>query len=646
MKTRLFFFLLALLTRILAPAQGSLCSEFPVSYQRILIGTHPGTSLAEIQQIAALHPGLLPIDERMWVGQHGWLIGWIDPAAPTAPQTPEDLDRLLQSLERHDAISFARPFIDAGRDLRGVGDQVVVKLRPGTSYEQLQTSATRYGMRIIGPYPLLPRTYQLQADKSAASDPVHISMALGQDPAFEYVEPDYLLQPVVSTNDPKFLLQWALRNTGSLVQGGGTPGADMKVVDAWTITTGDSSIKVAILDSGIDTLHEDLVGKLLPGYDASGGSSRGYPNTNYPMDGHGTSCAGIVGAQTENNKGIAGICPECSVFPVKVFYYLFNPFGDPIPFSSGTNMANAIAWAWQVGDADIMSNSWGLLDNLLAILPGGTAPAEDAIRLAVDSARGGTGGILLFSSGNDGGQPIWPGRMAGVIAVNATSMCDERKYPGSCDGQNWEGNWGDSLDISAPGVMIAATDMRGSMGFDPGDYVNDFGGTSAACPNAAGVMALVLSANPNLNARQARFVLESTCDKVGGYAYATPRINGSWSPELGYGRINAFAAVQAAQNFTAVSPTALQAGPDVQVAWSSASQTLQVNVVLEDPAGITLQLIDLQGRSLMAWDFSDRKLDVYHLNLSMNDLGYAKGIYLLKTSTLTQAKTNKFVVFE
>ena len=100
------------------------------------------------------------------------------------------------------------------------------------------------------------------------------------------------------------------------------------------------------------------------------------------------------------------------------------------------------------------------------------------------------------ASGNDGGSPIWPGRLDGVFAVNATSMCDERKHPGSCDGQNWEGNWGANLDISAPGVQIAATDMMGTAGYAPSHYSTDFGGTSAACPNAAGVMGLILSVSP------------------------------------------------------------------------------------------------------------------------------------------------------
>jgi subtilisin family serine protease len=646
MKFRLAIVLLCLLQSTVATAQQSLCTEFPVSYSRILIGADAGSSLADLQQIVQRHPGLLPLDERMEVGQHGWLIAWMDPASPARPQTPAAMDALLQDLERHAEITFARPFIDAGQDLRGVGDRLHVKLQPGTPYSHLEATASRLGMRILGPNPYLRGLYHLQADKLASSDPVHLSIALSADPAFAYVEPDYLLQLDVHTNDPLYFRQWSLENNGTVAHGSGTPGADMQVVDAWNLTMGDSTIKVAIIDSGIDTLHEDLLDNLLPGYDASGGSSNGYPNTTYPNDAHGTSCAGIVAAKANNAKGIAGVCPSCRVLPVKVFYYLFNPFGDPIPFSSGTNMANGISWAWQVGDADVMSNSWGLLDNLLPILPGGTAAAEDAIRLAVDSARAGKGGILLFSSGNDGGQPIWPGRMPGVISVNATTPCDERKYPGSCDLQNWEGNWGDSLDIGAPGVMVSATDLRGSAGWDPSDYTFEFGGTSAACPNAAGVMALVLSANPNLTGTQARHVLESTCEKVGGYAYSTTRVNGTWSQELGYGRVNAFNAVQAAQNFTHIADPQADPSPVVHVAWSASNNALAYSALLPNPDGLHIELINLQGIVLHTWDHRKEKRGRHDLQLALRGNGLSQGTYLVRSSTSDSYSTVRLMVFE
>ncbi|MBC8884298.1 S8 family serine peptidase [Flavobacterium piscinae] len=108
-------------------------------------------------------------------------------------------------------------------------------------------------------------------------------------------------------------------------------------------------------------------------------------------------------------------------------------------------------------------------------------------------------------------------------------------------------DYGTNTDVSAPGVKIYTTDISGAAGYSSGDYAPTFNGTSSACPNVAGVMALILSANSNLNMLEARQILESTCSKVGGYTYNTNvsgQPNGTWSNDLGYGRVNALAALQ------------------------------------------------------------------------------------------------------
>ncbi|MEO5582027.1 MAG: S8 family serine peptidase, partial [Saprospiraceae bacterium] len=102
------------------------------------------------------------------------------------------------------------------------------------------------------------------------------------------------------------------------------------------------------------------------------------------------------------------------------------------------------------------------------------------------------------------------------------------------------------MDVVAPGVCIYTTDLQGGAGQTSNDYWSCFSGTSAACPNVAGVMALILSMNPNLNLSQARQILESTTDKLSGYTFAlnvTGQPNGSWNNEVGYGRVNAYNAV-------------------------------------------------------------------------------------------------------
>lgn len=346
---------------------------------------------------------------------------------------------------------------------------------------------------------------------------------------FEFAEPDFirLLQPM-HTSDPMLAEQWAIHNDGeNTLFYGGTAEADMNVYSAWNISTGNSAIKIAIIDEGIDLQHPDLAPNLLPGYDATGQGSLGAAN---PADAHGTACAGVVAAVGNNGMGIAGVAYNSKVIPVRVAYRAANNW-----VTTNGWIASAINWAWEQGHADILSNSWG-----------GGSPSSlinEAIDNALRFGRRGLGSPVLFAAGNQNGELSYPATYPKTIAVTAMSMCNERKSLDSCDGENWWGaNHGSGVDVAAPGVKILTLDNSGEAGWEEGDYLNSFNGTSAACPNAAGVMALILSTAPDLLATEARYVLESSCDKVGGYEYSPfvpGQANGTWSPDLGYGRINA-----------------------------------------------------------------------------------------------------------
>jgi hypothetical protein len=134
-------------------------------------------------------------------------------------------------------------------------------------------------------------------------------------------------------------------------------------------------------------------------------------------------------------------------------------------------------------------------------------------------------------------------------------MCDERKSPASCDGETWWGsNYGNGLDVVAPGVKIYATDISGYSGYTLNDYYSHFNGTSSACPQVAGVSALILAVNPELTYYQVREILEGTTDKVPNYDYSngSSHPNGSWNNEVGYGRINAYNAVSETLNYAQI----------------------------------------------------------------------------------------------
>ena len=225
-------------------------------------------------------------------------------------------------------------------------------------------------------------------------------------------------------------------------------------------------------------------------------------------------------------------------------------------------LAAGINWAWQNG-ADVISNSWAH-DALIG------SYITDAIDRAVTYGRSGLGCIIAFCAQNQNFSIVYPATLPNVIAVGAISPCGERKSPSSCDTETgWGSNYGLELDIVAPGVLISTTDIQGLDGYNPNfpihllyggsiisndytdpDYTAWFGGTSAACPHAAGVAALVLSVNPNLTGQQVRNIIESTAQKVRpdlyNYAIEPGRPNGTWHEEMGYGLVDAYAAVSAA----------------------------------------------------------------------------------------------------
>jgi subtilisin family serine protease len=576
-------------------AQTSLsCYAIPFATDRILVQFQHQLVFEQRRALLMGEEGLLPLRPEMELPAPGVAIIPLD-----GNQNATTLRDLLDRLRQIPGIEWANPFVlGPGGGYAGILDHFWVKLLHPSDYGFLEHFAKETGTVIEEPEPWLPLCYRLRADKHSLADPGTLSLFFRNLGLFAWAEPDLLFSPQVHSNDPFYANQWALENTGSPIQGSGTPGADVSAPEAWTITRGDSSVKIAILDSGVDFLHPDLQANMLPGFDATGLGSTGYPASDFPEDGHGTSCAGIIAAVADNNLGVAGVAPECSLIPVRMFYYQNTPFGVQ-PYTTGQWVLDAINWAAHTAGADVVSSSVGLPDLLIPLFfPTGVQFIEEALEMAVQNGRDGKGMPVFFSSGNDDADGVlWPSRLPYVISVTATSMCDERKSPSSCDGINWGGNYGDSLDIGAPGVSIYTTDVQGTQGYNNSDYTATFSGTSAACPYAAGVMGLILSANPTLTISEARFLLESTCDRTGGYDYSTVKQGGNWSRELGYGRINAFAAVSAASVFTSVDPLSPDAMP-IRVYPNPASDFIWMELPVN--ARVEWTLWSVEGKLLLS----------------------------------------------
>ncbi|MBK53092.1 MAG: hypothetical protein CMG58_00495 [Candidatus Marinimicrobia bacterium] len=303
-------------------------------------------------------------------------------------------------------------------------------------------------------------------------------------------------QLFITPNDPYYSSQWNHDNYGQVTNG--TLDADIDTDHAWDISVGSEDVVIAILDSGVDLDHPDYEDRIINGYDFANNDSNANDD-----NGHGTSCAGIAAAKGNNGIGIAGICWNCKIMPVKVM----GSDGT----GQDTDIAEGVTWASDNG-ANVISMSLG----------GGMYNSffEDAIDYATSN-----GTIVIAATGNDNfGTISYPSRYDNCVAVGAMSPCNERKNINSCDGENfWGSNYGTGIDFLAPGVKIPATSIGGG-------YTSQFNGTSSACPHAAGVAGLILSVMPSASPEEVRTIMQIQTDDIGSIGFDL---------ETGFGRLNA-----------------------------------------------------------------------------------------------------------
>ena len=425
-------------------------------------------------------------------------------------------------------------------------DEIIVKFKPNTNPEAVMEFKKSYGLKTIDST-LDFTVYEVPKFTDALTV---ANAAQEKQPIVEYAQPNFIirLNSHQMPNDPYFSNQFYLNNT---VQAG----ADISILGAWSITKGNPNIVIAILDQGVSDPHPDLPdGRQvrLPGSNYSGGN----PDDPSPSGNinHGNACAGIVAAE-HNLEGIAGIAPLCKIMPIRI----------PIDFSSTgiAQIAEAINLAWRSG-ASVISCSWG--SNFSD--PDQFHPITSAIDSAVTGGRGRLGCVVVFSAGDNAIQSI--GNVGHIF------FPDNVKIPfvftvGASDRNNQQSNYSPStalangnnekIDVVAPSSAklsigeVWTIDIPGDSGDNPdktlGDtlpktgtnylaYMGRFGGTSASCPEVAGVGALLLSVNPKLTAQQVYNTIITNADRVGGYTYTN-----NLSVELGYGKINAARAVAA-----------------------------------------------------------------------------------------------------
>ncbi|MDR0349802.1 MAG: S8 family serine peptidase [Tannerella sp.] len=444
------------------------------------------------------------------------------------------LELQRQWRSREDVLSASPVFLDTfGEDAGGYTDKVFVLLKSNDDYPVLQKCAGNYHIKDIKPNKFNAVEYILTLPRNSQKNALEIANELHETGLFSYATPDLVIFGKLGSDDTYYPNQWGLNNTG---QSGGTAGIDIKADKAWEITTGSSSRKIAILDMGVDLSHPDLVTNLLPGYDAYTHITNGAPaNTNGDFP-HGTKCAGVAAARGNNKKGIIGVAYGAKILPVTIGAISSGGY-----FNSTANaIAEAITWSRNQG-ADVISMSFGTTSSTNVI---------EALDSAITYGRNGKGCVLVACSHNQNQSSVtFPASHADVIAVGAILNNGLRAS---------YSNYGPDLDVVAPGDSIYTTGIAGTTqntiiasGTD-GVYYSDFCATSAATPFVAGIAALVIDVNPNLTAAEVRSIINMTAQKLPGYAYTktSAHPDGSWNEKVGYGLVDAQAAVQAATSCT------------------------------------------------------------------------------------------------
>ncbi|GAB4229063.1 MAG: hypothetical protein Kow00121_58030 [Elainellaceae cyanobacterium] len=415
-----------------------------------------------------------------------------------------------------------------------------VKFDDDASPEIQQDLLQRYGLVIKRPLPYARNAFFVAAPEDTGLAVFEIAEDLLQEAVVELCHPE-----LVTQNRPRraFPPQWHLKPTTI----NNTPvDADANVEAAWSLSQG-SNVTIAIIDTGIDIDHEEFrsAGKVVAPRDATRGTNNPRPRG---QENHGTACAGVACAN--GNFGASGVAPAAKLMPIR----LASALGSQ-------NEADAFVWAAQNG-ADVISCSWGPVDGNWwepsDPVHNQVVPLPDSTRLAIDYAvtqgRNGKGCVICWAAGN-GNESVDNDGYASYPSVIAIAACNDQSKR-SAYSDFGAAVWcafpsNDGIPSLTPGIWT--TDQSGKPGYNPGDaaegdplgnYTNSFGGTSSACPGAAGVAALVLARNPDLRWDQVRDILRDCCDKIdlaGGQYNEAGR-----SPFYGYGRLNALKAVELA----------------------------------------------------------------------------------------------------
>lgn len=354
--------------------------------------------------------------------------------------------------------------------------------------------------------------------------------------------------------DPNFNQQWYLLNAG---QTGGTPGLDLNVRNVWSEYTG-AGVKVGVIDDGVDYTHPELKSNysLRADYDAGQKDSDAAPvySSSYSgSDDHGTAVAGIIAARANNGLGGKGVAYNAAIAGIRLDFSVTNGIGqETLAFQKAASF-------------DVVNNSWTYTFPFADNFANPTyKSASLALQKTAQAGRRGLGTVVVFAAGNgrEGYENAnYHNYQNSRFTISVAALTNEGVH-------TYYSTPGANLLVSAfgggfsrAGDSVFTTDRSGQRGYGVGNYTSDFGGTSAAAPMVAGVVALILEANPNLGYRDVQEILAYS-------ARQTDANNPSWqtngaktwnggglhtSADYGFGLVDAQAAVRLAETWGAQS---------------------------------------------------------------------------------------------
>ena len=497
---------------------------------------------------------------------------------------PKDLEEGMTLAREAETIAFASHVYQLQNNpetLVYLTNQLTIQFSVDLKEEIREAIAEQFNLELLQTVAGIPNTFVYQLTQQTRENPIKIANRLIGQPEILTAEANIILtqESFYRPSDSFYPQQWYLQHNGGF---GLEINSHIQAEQAWDITRGNRSVVVAIADDAIDINHPDFQGegKIVAPKDFKDQDFLPLPEST--QESHGTACAGVAVAE-ETGTGVVGVAPGCSLMPLRTTGFLDDQ-----------SIEELFDWVIEK-EADVISCSWGASAINFPL----SLRQSAAINRAANQGRQGKGCVIIFAAGN-ANRPIngtiyersWPNQLLygptkwlsgfpvhpDVIAVSAcTSLNKKSAY------SNWgtnisvcapsnngaPGMWfpktgfmqtAPEVNVSLPGRGIFTTDQLGEVGYDTGNFTRDFGGTSSACPVVAGVAALILSVNPELNAPEVKDILQQTADKIVdltadpqlGLQMGTYDHNGH-SQWFGYGKVNAFQAVKAAQQSLQIS---------------------------------------------------------------------------------------------